>query len=132
MRREGGVVRLRDPGCFVVFVLPEGSPAAGPSILDSVGGGRVCAVFVVASCVADSVIIDTAISGAVVVWIAVDGWGWGCGKLRTRLGCYEEVRDTTGLLPIILTISVGGSRTFCRYASASVSSSNSRSLSLFA
>lgn len=66
MRREGGVVRLGDPGCFVVFVLPERLLAVGPTTLDSIGGGCVSAVFVVASRVADAVIVDTVISVAVV------------------------------------------------------------------
>lgn len=106
MRREGGVVGLRDPGCLVVFGFLERLLAVGAVVFDSIGGGRVCAIFVVASCVADAVIVNTAIRGAivvVVVQIAVGNW---VGKLRAGPGCYEEVRDSTGLLPVILTISV--------------------------
>lgn len=66
MRREGSVVRLGDPGSFVVFVLPERLLAVGPTILDSIRGGCVSAVFVVASCVADAVVVDTVTSVAVV------------------------------------------------------------------
>lgn len=67
MRREGVVVGLRDPGCLVVFGLLERLLTIGTVVLDPIGGGRVCAVFVVASRVADAVIVNTAICGAIVV-----------------------------------------------------------------
>lgn len=66
MRREGGVVGLRDPGCLV-FGLLERLVTIGIVVLGLIGGGRVCAVFVVASRVADAVIVDVAVCGAVVV-----------------------------------------------------------------
>lgn len=122
MRREGGVVRLGDPICLVVSAMLERLVTGGRAVVNSVGGGRVCPVFVVASCFVI----------AAVVWIAVGCWAWGCRELRARFGRYEEVGDATGLLPIVLTTSVGGSLTFCKYARASVSSSNSTSSSLFA
>lgn len=107
MPREGGVVGLRDLGRVAVLGLVERLIAVGAGVLDSIGGCRVCAVFVVAAGVANTVIVDAAIGGAgvVVVQVAVGG-GWGGGKLRSRLGCYEEMRDAAGLLPVILTISV--------------------------
>lgn len=69
--REGGVVGFRDSGCLVVFGLLERLLAVGAVILDSIGGCRVCAVFVVASRVADAVVVNTAIRGAVVVVVVV-------------------------------------------------------------
>lgn len=67
MRRERGVVGLRDPGCLVVFGFFERLVTVRAAVLDSIGDGRVCAVFVVASCVADAVIVDAATGGAGVV-----------------------------------------------------------------
>lgn len=97
MGREGGVVGLGNPGCLVVSALLERLVGVGRAVLDSVGGGGICPVFVVASCIVM----------AVVVRIAVGCWAWGRRELRARSGRYEEVGDATGLLPIVLTTSVG-------------------------
>lgn len=67
MRREGGVVGLRDPGRVAILGLLERLIAVGAGVLDSIGGCRVCAIFVVAAGVADTVIVDTAIGGPDVV-----------------------------------------------------------------
>lgn len=84
MRQEGGVVGLGDLGCFVVLGLFERLFVVRAAALGVIGGGCVCAVFVVASCVADTIIVDTAVGDVtVVVVVEVAGGRWGSGQLRS-------------------------------------------------